>query len=75
MTLMKHNLPPHHQPKSPETFEYLSTEDIMPSSNPQRDLGKAIQGVGVQDWPEVFHTLTTIRRLSLHHCALLANSR
>ena len=47
----------------------------MPSSNPQRDLGKAIQGVGVQDWPEVFHTLTTIRRLSLHHCALLANNR
>ena len=57
-----------------ETFEYLTTEAIMPSAAPQKDLSKALLGIGTQEWPEIFHTLTTVRRLSLHHSALVVAS-
>ena len=73
MFLSRFPFPPLHDCQ--ETFEYLSTEAIGPSPSPQKYLLKAIQGVGVQEWPEIFHTLTSIRRLSLHHSALLVNSR
>lgn len=47
----------------------------MPSAAPQKDLAKALLGIGIQEWPEIFHTLTTVRRLSLHHSALVIASR
>lgn len=47
----------------------------MPSAAPQKDLSKALLGIGTQEWPEIFHTLTTVRRLSLHHSALVMASR
>lgn len=57
-----------------ETFEYLSTDEILPSTSPQKDIRNAMNGIGTHEWPEIFHTLTTIRRLGLHHGALLIAS-
>jgi hypothetical protein len=57
-----------------ETFEYLSTDEILPSTSPQKDIRNAMNGISTHEWPEIFHTLTTVRRLSLHHGALLIAS-
>jgi hypothetical protein len=57
-----------------ETFEYLSTDEILPSTAPQKDIRNAMNGISTHEWPEIFHTLTTVRRLGLHHSALLIAS-
>ncbi|GMH83835.1 hypothetical protein TrST_g9389 [Triparma strigata] len=54
-----------------ENHEYMSTDDIRPSPNPQQELQMMLGGVGTQEWPELFHTLNSVRRLSLHHGQLL----
>ena len=33
----------------------------------QRMLG----GIGTDEWPEIFHTLNSVRRLSIHHGSLI----
>ena len=54
-----------------EAHEYLSSDDIRPSPNPQQELSKTLNGVGVEEWPEIFHTLNSVRRLALHHGNLM----
>ena len=54
-----------------EAHDYLTTDDIRPSPNPQQELQKILGGAGVDEWPEVFHALNSIRRLALHHSASL----
>jgi hypothetical protein len=50
-----------------DSFDYLTTEEIEPSTNPCKDLNRVIVGLEKDDWPEIFHTLTCLRRLGLHH--------
>ena len=54
-----------------ETHEYMTTDDIRPSPNPQQEMQVMLSGVGTEEWPEIFHTLNSVRRLALHHGALL----
>jgi len=52
-------------------YEYIDTADIQPSQAPLRDLHQSIKGLEVQDWPDIFYTLNTIRSLALHHPTIL----
>jgi hypothetical protein len=61
-------------PAPSNEFDYLKTEEITPSAAPQQDLAKAVAALEHQDWPEIFHTLNTVRRLALHHGPLLVGS-
>ncbi len=54
-----------------DAIDYLNFVDINPSSNPKMELSEVLQGLGKQSWPEIFHLLTSIRRLALHHGHLL----
>jgi hypothetical protein len=55
-------------------LEYLRTEDILPSATASQDLSKALSGISKQEWPEIFNTLNSVRRLALHHGALILGS-
>lgn len=57
-----------------ESFEYLDTEEIEPSPTPSKDLNKVVTGLERDDWPDIFHTLTSLRRLGLHHPAVVYSS-
>jgi hypothetical protein len=54
-----------------EAHDYLTTDDIRPSPNPQQELNRVLTKIDVEEWPEIFHTLNSVRRLALHHCNLL----
>lgn len=58
----------------PEAFEYLSSDDIHPSANPVKELSKASIGLEKNEWPEIFQTLNSIRRIGLHHQQVLISS-
>lgn len=63
-------------PSSPkfEGFEYVPTLDLKPFETPGKELSLVISGLENQDWPEIFHTLTSMRRISIHHQNLLQKS-
>ncbi|CAM9950044.1 unnamed protein product, partial [Choristocarpus tenellus] len=46
-------------------------QDIRPSPNPGQELQRALVSLGRDDWPDIFHTLNSVRRLALHHGLLL----
>jgi len=54
-----------------ENFDYLTSEDIRPSPNPHQELQKTLNNLPNDEWPETYHTLNSVRRLALHHAALL----
>ena len=54
-----------------ENHDYLSTDDIRPSPNPQVEMQRMMGGIGTDEWPEIFHTLNSVRRLSIHHGNLI----
>jgi hypothetical protein len=60
--------------KPDTTYDYVASEDLKPLNAPTQELNKALKGLEVQEWPEIFHTLNTFRRAALHHPALLLNS-
>ncbi|CAM9460501.1 unnamed protein product [Scytosiphon promiscuus] len=57
----------------PDSFDYLTAEDIRPSPNPSQELQRAMASLPRDDWPEIFHTLNSVRRLATHHGALLGS--
>ncbi len=58
----------------PDALEYLDASEIEPSTNPTKEFNKAMLGLDTQDWPEIFNTLNSIRRIALHHRSLITNS-
>ncbi len=58
----------------PDALEYLDASEIEPSMNPTKEFNKAMLGLDTQDWPEIFNTLNSIRRIALHHRSLITNS-
>eukprot|EP00602_Paraphysomonas_sp_CaronLab_P002010 CAMPEP_0185022652 /NCGR_PEP_ID=MMETSP1103-20130426/5358_1 /TAXON_ID=36769 /ORGANISM="Paraphysomonas bandaiensis, Strain Caron Lab Isolate" /LENGTH=1419 /DNA_ID=CAMNT_0027554823 /DNA_START=78 /DNA_END=4334 /DNA_ORIENTATION=+ len=52
---------------SQETFEYLSTDQLLPCVKPKRDINKVVSGLANHDWPDIFHTLNIVRQLAIHH--------
>ncbi|CAN0422346.1 unnamed protein product, partial [Scytosiphon promiscuus] len=48
-------------------------QDIRPSPNPSQELQRAMASLPRDDWPEIFHTLNSVRRLATHHGALLGS--
>ena len=65
---------PSQSPRRNDTYEYIATEDIQPSSNPTLDLNKALDGLETRDWPEIFYTLNTFRQIVIHHPNVLVGS-
>ena len=66
------------EPKSDstkDTFTYLNGEDLRPSANPSRDIAQVVQALPMQDWPEIFYTLNTLRSLArFHHDHIIASA-
>ena len=60
--------------KPDTTFDYVPSEELRPLTDPNRELSKAYRGLETQEWPEIFHTLTTYRRLALHHPAVITSA-
>jgi len=60
--------------KPDTTFDYIASEDLKPLTAPSQELSKAYKGLEIQEWPDIFHTLNTFRRLALHHPDVLLNS-
>jgi hypothetical protein len=56
---------------SPTTTEYLAIADIHPLPDAPHDLPLVLSSLQNDDWPEIFQTLTNVRRLALHHATLL----
>ncbi|CAM9098373.1 unnamed protein product [Ectocarpus sp. 4 AP-2014] len=57
----------------PDSFDYLTAEDIRPSPNPSQELQRAMASLPRDGWPEIFHTLNSVRRLATHHSPLLGS--
>ncbi|CAM9143750.1 unnamed protein product [Ectocarpus fasciculatus] len=57
----------------PDSFDYLTAEDIRPSPNPSQELQRAMSSLPRDGWPEIFHTLNSVRRLATHHAPLLGS--
>eukprot|EP00904_Undaria_pinnatifida_P006296 jgi/Undpi1/2797/HiC_scaffold_14.g06174.m1 len=57
----------------PDSFDYLTIQDIRPSPNPTQELQRAMSSLPRDTWPEIFHTLNSVRRLAVHHAALLGS--
>eukprot|EP01032_Pedospumella_encystans_P015733 gene15733-17980_t len=60
--------------KPDTTFDYIPSEQIGPCSAPVQDMNKAYKGLETQEWPEIFHTLNTFRKLAIHHANMLVSS-
>lgn len=60
--------------KPDTTYDYIPSEEITPCTNPVPEMNKAYKGLETQDWPEIFHTLNTFRKLALHHPLVLVNA-
>ena len=52
---------------------YSLPQDIRPSPNPTQELQRAMSSLPRDDWPEIFHTLNSVRRLAAHHAPLLSS--
>ncbi|CAN0550320.1 unnamed protein product, partial [Ectocarpus sp. 8 AP-2014] len=48
-------------------------QDIRPSPNPSQELQRALASLPRDGWPEIFHTLNSVRRLATHHAPLLGS--
>lgn len=57
-----------------EGLEYVDTKDLEPMKSPSQEFQKAIRGLETQEWPELFHTLTSMRRVVLHHPQVVLSS-
>ena len=51
----------------PESLEYLDTTQIKPCDNAKTELARVLRTLDTDEWPAIFHTLNTVRQLSLHH--------
>jgi len=51
----------------PESLEYLDQSEILPCDNAKTQLARVLRGLDTEEWPAIFHTLNTVRQLSLHH--------
>jgi hypothetical protein len=60
--------------KVDSSFDYLLTEQIEPCKNPTQVLNRVLRGLEAEDWPEIFHTLNSVRKLALHHQSVLLNA-
>lgn len=67
-----------HDPISPrsksDNFDYLAAEDMLPCHNPTQELSKALHGLENHEWPDIFHTITSVRKISIHHQVVLLDS-
>lgn len=54
-----------------DAFEYIASADLLPLSHPTSELNAALRGLEIHEWPEIFHTLNSIRRAVLHHSNLV----
>ena len=59
---------------SVDTITYLTSDEIFPSKNPSNELGQTLLGLETHGWPEIFHTLTSVRRIGLHHQNVMTSS-
>ena len=55
-------------------IEYLDSVDVLPCSAPAKEMPRALHGLDVHEWPEIFSTINTIRAIALHHGDLLVAS-
>jgi len=55
----------------PESLEYLDRSEIIPCDNAKQQLAKILKELDTGEWPGIFHTLNTVRRLALHHQNLI----
>jgi len=49
------------------TIQYLTIAQLRPLPDPNQSLAHLVTFLPTADWPENFHSLTTVRRLALHH--------
>lgn len=59
---------------SSDGLDYINTPDLSPSVNPSNDIRRVVIGLEKDDWPDIFHTLNTIRTLAIHHTSLVVAS-
>ena len=57
-----------------EGVEYVDAKDLEPVKSPAQEFQKALRGLETQEWPELFHTLTTMRRVVLYHPQVVMSS-
>lgn len=60
--------------KPDNTYDYIPSEEITACLNPAQEMNRAYKGLETQDWPEIFHTLNTFRKLALHHPTVLVSA-
>jgi len=57
--------------------DYIPRDEVSPCGPPkqqQKEFSRVLSQIETADWPEIFHTITTIRSLSVHHSDLLLKS-
>ena len=57
-----------------EGVEYVDSKDLQPVKSPAQEFQKALRGLETQEWPELFHTLTAMRRIVLYHPQVVLTS-
>jgi hypothetical protein len=57
-----------------DAFEYVATEDLQPCAKPAKEIARVTTGLYNDDWPQIFHTLNTVRQLAVHHKTELSRS-
>lgn len=62
---------PSSAPTHTPTIQYLTIAQLRPLPDPNQSLTHLVTSLPTADWPENFHSLTTIRRLALHHPDIL----
>lgn len=51
--------------------KYLELHELKPLANPKQEAAKVLDRVRSSDWEDTFEALNVVRRLALHHPALL----
>ena len=52
-------------------LDHPLTTNLHPTAHPQQEMNKTLAALPTADWPDVFLTLNSVRRLGLHHCDLV----
>lgn len=50
-----------------DAFEYVPSDQLSPFDDPAEEVTNVLVGLENGQWPDIFHTLTAVRRLGLHH--------
>eukprot|EP00752_Nemacystus_decipiens_P014589 g12992.t1 len=49
----------------PDSFDYLTAEDVRPSPNPSQELQRTMASLPRDNWPEIFHTINSVAKNAL----------